>query len=260
MRSVMKNFVDLDNVVLCGDIPEWFTGDAIASPRFDGAAGRATFGSSRWCKWIDSIVKLIRICADPRVSERFVWLYDDTIFARPITAAELSVPRAGGLLCADPSKKIGGKWREVLRRTTEDLTAAGLPARNFSHHGPVVYEKSKLLQTIGQFLPYYKPRAIESLYLNHWTRPQDIAPLGRWLQYTKRPGPQWTPRPGAAICNFGTFSQSVERSLALRFPERCAVENDEYLHTPQTRPPMNRPNESSDGSDPGKLPPAFEAC
>jgi len=262
MRSVSKHFIDLENVVLCGDVPEWFGGAAINSPRFDGAAAKATFGSGRWCKWIDSIVKLLRICADPRVTDRFVWLYDDTIFLRPITAAELAIPRAGGQLCANTTAPASGKWREVLRRTTEELQAAGLPSRNYSHHGPVVYSKSQLLQTIAKFLPVYKPRAIESLYLNHWTPEADAVRCGDWLQYTKRPRASWAPRRSAAIANFGSFTRSVERVLANRFPTQCAVELD---HWAPRKPDAFLSSDSDTPEDtpapsvivPSPIPPAF---
>jgi hypothetical protein len=226
MRSVCQHFVDMQNVVLCGDVPEWFGGDAIESPRFGAVAGRRTFGSARFVKWIDSIVKLLRIVADPRVSDRFLWLYDDTIMLRDMTAAELATPRATGLLYPDTSLPASNNWREVVRRTAEDLNTAGLPGRNFSHHGPVVYDKAKLSQTIARFLPMFRPRVIESLYLNHWADPADIRPAAEWLQYTRRPGVDWRPRRSAAICNFGTFADSVERYVAARWPDPCAIELD----------------------------------
>lgn len=222
MRSVERHFVDLKNIVVCGDKPDWFGGDHIPSPKVTGLQCKRQFGTKRWAKWVDSVTKLGRIIASPLVTDRFLWLYDDTFFMRDLTDKELSVPRATGLLCENPDVSAGRKWREVLRRTTLALRESGRPTRNYSHHGPVIYDKQLLQQTIDQYQPGKFPRAIESLYMNHHCDKPE--PLGNWLQYTQKPRPNYRPSVNAAVINVGSFRDSVARYMADRFPCPAIVE------------------------------------
>jgi hypothetical protein len=224
MRSVAKHFVDLGNIVLCGDKPDWYTGDFIHSPKWTKRQARRRFGTPRWAKWTDSIIKLRKIIDSPLVTDDFIWLYDDTFFIKNITAAEANVPRRTGLLCAHPEAEANGIWREVLRRTTLALKEAGRPAINYSHHGPVVYNKSLLLETINRFDPETRPRAIESLYLNHHVEEKDAIPLNGWMCYTQKPKENWKPCKKASVINVGGFRQSVAAEMQSRFPDACCVE------------------------------------
>lgn len=241
MRSIQRHFVDLKNIVLCGDRPDWFTGDFIHSPKWTKRQAKQKFGTGKWCKWTDSIIKLRKIIDSPFVTDRFLWLYDDTFFMRPVTAAEASVPRRTGLLCAHPESKANGLWREVLKRTTVALRDAGRPAINYSHHGPVVYEKQKLMETIERFDPENRPRAIESLYLNHHVDEKDAQQLGRWMAYTQKPSPTWKPHPDAAVVNVGGFRDSVERQIHQRFPHMCSVECSDVPPLPTKGPVLHFP-------------------
>lgn len=226
IRSVVEHFRDLANVVICGDIPDWYTGDAIPSPRWNKADAIAHFGTGKWAKWTDSVLKLTRIAASDLVTDRFLWLYDDTFFVKPITAAEAAVPRVTRQLCADTDNKAGGTWREVLRRTTVALKAAGRPSLNYSHHAPMVYDKAKLFETLEVFEPFNQPRAIESLYANHHTDAADAVPIGRWLQYTKSPPNPFIVSPHASVVNVGGFRPQVEKVITARFPNPSPYETD----------------------------------
>ncbi|MFG0261523.1 MAG: hypothetical protein ACF788_03955 [Novipirellula sp. JB048] len=224
MRSVAKHFVDLKNIVLCGDREPWYNGDFIESPKWTKAQAKAKHGTGRWAKWTDSVIKLQRIIDSPLVTDQFLWLYDDTFFMRDITAAEASIHRRTRLLCARPESKASGTWREVLRRTTQALHEAGRPARNYSHHGPVVFDKHLLQQTIDKFDPLNRPRAIESLYINHHFDEDQTQPLAGWMSYTQKPSPTWKPSPNAAVINVGGFRKSVQRVIQPCFPDPSPVE------------------------------------
>ena len=226
MRSVQQHFTGLENIVLCGDKPDWYRGDFIDSPKWTKRQAKRKFGTKRWAKWTDSIIKLQRIIDSPMVTDQFLWLYDDTFFVKDATASEVAMPRRTRLLCAHPEAKANGAWREVLRRTTEALYAAGRPARNYSHHGPVVFDKQMLQQTIDQFDPENRPRAIESLYINHHFDEASTVPLGRWMVYTQRPKPNWQPDPTATVGNVGSFRESVHKAMHNRFPDAIATEED----------------------------------
>lgn len=224
MRSVERHFTGLGNIVLCGDKPDWYTGDMIDSPKFTKAQAKKKYGTGRWCKWVDSIVKLQRIIDSPLVTENFLWLYDDTFLVRNVSAEEAAIPKCTRLLCAHPEAEADGTWREVLRRTTVALHEAGRPSRNYSHHGPVVYNKRMLQETIDKFRPDKGPRAIESLYLNHHFDENQAKQLGQWMVYTQKPGADWQPSPNASVVNVGGFKPSVERAISERFPKPSSVE------------------------------------
>ncbi|TWU22444.1 hypothetical protein Pla52o_35000 [Novipirellula galeiformis] len=224
MRSVAKHFTGLDNIVLCGDREPWYSGDFIHSPKWTKAEAKRKYGTGKWAKWTDSIVKLQRIIDSPLVTDRFLWLYDDTFFMRDITLAEAAIHRRTRLLCAHPEAKANGTWREVLRRTTQALHESGRPSRNYSHHGPVVFDKQLLQQTIDKFDPLNRPRAIESLYINHHFDLDQTQQLGNWMRYTQKPSTRWKPDPNAAIVNVGSFRRSVATAMAERFPDASPVE------------------------------------
>jgi hypothetical protein len=219
MRSVAKHFVDLKDIIVCGDREPWYAGEMIESPKWTKREAKRRYGTAKWTKWTDSIIKMQRIIDSPLVTDRFLWLYDDTFFMRDLTAAELSIHRRTRLLCAHPEAKANGAWREVLRRTTEALHEAGRPSRNYSHHGPVVFDKQLLQQTIDKFDPQNRPRAIESLYINHHFDEHETEPLNGWMCYTQKPKETWHPCPNAAVINVGGFRPSVQRVMQGKFPE-----------------------------------------
>jgi len=207
MRSARKNLTDLKNIVLCGDKPDWYQGEFIHSPRFGRAKAKAEFGSGRFCKWIDSIIKLQKIIDDESVTENFLWMYDDTFIMRETSIYDISRPRACGELYAGdsrtPSKR---KWREVRRRTHNALVSRGFTTHDYSTHYPIVYNKTLLRQTIDEFDARRSARVIESLYMNqHHGEPNRF--LNADLQYTKAPMPGWRVLPEITVLNIGRFNQ-----------------------------------------------------
>ena len=221
MRSAEANLTDLANVVLCGDIPDWFQGDAIVSPKWTKAQNKTRFGTRRWAKWIDSIVKLKKIIEDPRVTDRFLWMYDDTFIVRPTSIAGMLEPRASGKISP---KERGNTWRIARARTALALINAGLPNWDYSTHCPIVFDKQRLAQTIELFKPDTMPRVIESLYCNHHhTNPRSCRDF---FHYRKQPLADWNVPDWAKIINVGGFNLRVREVIEPRFPEPCTSEKD----------------------------------
>ncbi len=239
MRAAQANLSDVKNIVLCGGRPEWYCGDFIHSPRINKAETKRRFGSGRWAKWVDSINKLQRIIDSDFVTDRFLWMYDDTFIVSPTSIAALSVPRCGGTLPVGQGKKKNA-WRECLLRTGNALQTAGRPLRNFSTHYPVVYEKSLLARTIDQFQAHVRPRAIESLYQNHHHDfAESIDPV---FQYSKKIPSDWQVKPDAVVVNVGGFKPPVARIMQVRFPEPSSVEFQVPLvHIRLTPAPIEEP-------------------
>lgn len=222
IRCAYKNLGSLQNIVVCGDIPSWYSGYGINSPRLTKAQAQARFRTGRWAKVVDSIIKLQRIIDDPNVTENFLWLYDDTFIVQPISIPELSIPKYGGYLPTNPTP-AKHSWREALRRTGVALSLAGFEYRNYSTHYPVVYNKKLLQETINVFRPDVKPRVIESLYLNHHRSPY-ARPLDRTFQYNKGIHEGWAIRPAARVVNVGGFKPPVRELISTLYPTPCPYE------------------------------------
>lgn len=210
LRSAEKNLDGISNYVICGDVPSWFLGDAIPMGRFLGG------GTKR--KWFDSIAKLQAIIDSPLVTERFVWLYDDTFFVKPIHVCDLYEPLAAGYL--SPHGGVGS-WARLRNITAQMLIAADMPHHDYSTHCPIVYEKSRLQKTIDEFRCKEYPALIESLYCNQWHRnPRHIR---GWFSYQKRPRPKWE-IPAVPIINVGELNNHAAGIIKPMFPNRAASE------------------------------------
>ena len=216
MRSAIANLGDVKNCVLCGDDPGWFSGKRIAVERFEKHHARNEFGSVRYAKWIDSAIKLQAIIDCPDVTENFLWFYDDSFVTGKTSIIELSRPCASGQLhTGDPLASVRHKWREVRRRTHVALDSRGLTTHDFSTHMPVVFNKTKLQQTMSEFDVRHNARCIESLYMNqHFGTPAEVENF----QLQKRTRQGWSIRPGTKILNLGYFNEPAASVIKPMFP------------------------------------------
>ena len=220
IRSAESNIDDLKNISICGDIPSWFTGHAIPSPKWTKRQNAEQFGTKRWAKVIDSIVKLKRIIDDPNVTDDFLWMYDDTFIVKPMEIADLLEPLASGHI--RESERNRGKWRRVRERTAKALNDANLPTWNYSTHCPIVYNKQRLRETIETFRPDIRPRVIESLYCNHWhDNPRSTS---GFFHYSQRPPKGWAPPKWSSVVNVGKFNDAASKAIMPMFSEACSVE------------------------------------
>lgn len=222
MRSAAIHLSDLSQIVLCGDRPNWYDGAYIHVPRYDRSQAivdRIPRKSHRYCAWIEQARKLRAIADDPNVTENFLWMYDDSFIMQPCEIRDLAVPRASSsnLFCGNVNQKSRDKWREIKRRTLLRLQSEGLPTRNYSSHYPVVYNKSRLRETLDRFVPNRHPFVIESLYLNHHF-PRSQCCLSTMFQYIDRFRKWSRIRPGIRVLNIGNFNSAAQSRLKPLFP------------------------------------------
>ena len=224
MRAAQQNLADCANLVVCGDRPPWYDGEFIHCPKIARKACISEFGSPRFAKWIDSVIKLQAIIDSPLVSENFLWMYDDTFIMRQFSSAQIAIPRAGGLLFSgDWEEEVRRSWSEVRRRSVRALLNRQLPIRDFSTHYPVVYNKQLLQKTIKDFRARKNARVIESLYMNqHFTAPLS---LHRILQYQKRARRGWKYSQQAYVLNIGSFNQHAATALVPCFSQPIEQES-----------------------------------
>lgn len=156
-------------------------------------------------KWYDSITKLQAIIDDPRVTDDFLWLYDDTFILQPLTPQEIGPPRYDGEM---PAYKALSTWQGVANQTRKLFS----PCLNFSSHYPMVYNKHLLQNTIDTYQPLHKPYLIESLYGNHHLHLNPL-PIPDWFEYMRFP--TTAPRPTTKLLNVGTFNKCIKQYLQL---------------------------------------------
>lgn len=208
VRLAQENVQDAGAFTICGDIPDWYKGRSIRSPRVSDKESNDRIGSVNYKKWLDSIVKLQRIIDDTGVTETFLWLYDDTFIVRKSSITEIAVPRFSGQL----SRSTRSTWRSVMTRTGDVLGRSGFHARNYSTHYPIVFEKQKLQQTIDRFRPDRQPLLVESLYQNQWGKnPQSH---DGEFEYVNRVRRGWTPHKTTIVANVGQFNTHAQAAIS----------------------------------------------
>ena len=124
-------------------------------------------------KAFDSILKLRLIAEHPEIDNEFIYMYDDQIFLRKVTLAELSDPVAHGEVgvpeeyFAQAGRIPSGRWKKLFIRSMYILIAEGLPTWNYETHSPRLFRKDWILETIEKFALDNQPILFNSIYMNH---------------------------------------------------------------------------------------------
>jgi hypothetical protein len=166
IRSVVKHYHGNASILVVGDPPPWYTGPAIRMDRV---------GPCRMRRYRDQLDKFYAVCRSSAVPESFVWMMDDTMFAQPVSMADL---RRNFFFGSVPAK-IGGKgeWLDHKRETFAVLAEHGYPQVDYCTHMPHVLEKSKFLATWDKFDLGNRTLQWELLYgAMHWRNRERIDP------------------------------------------------------------------------------------
>ena len=157
LRSLEKNFIDLGNVYVVGDRPEWLTG-AIHIPCDDPLPHN---------KDGNLIRKILRACRAPKLSEEFLQVSDDQILLQPLSFAELHPYYVMDLAGAGESWFSGGAWANRMQRTHQWLLAHGLTTYHYDSHVPQPMSKANCLRVMSE-CDYEEGigYAINTLYFN----------------------------------------------------------------------------------------------
>ncbi len=100
IKSVKKNLKDWHRLFVCGDKPRWRDEGSLAT--HIESTKRA---SGDLAKWFDSIHKLQRIIDDNRVSDNFLWIYDDTFVMQSLSVVAIGRGRYNGKLRSTPRRR-----------------------------------------------------------------------------------------------------------------------------------------------------------
>lgn len=156
IRSVAKN-LEYRNLWICGGKP--------AGIEPDGYVRRTGQSGNKW----DNVKKLYRdVCLTEEISDDFILFHDDFFIMKKVREIKpeyrstleahiRAVERAFGPLPNEYSK--------ILRKARRALTDVNKGTLSYELHKPFIFNKHKLLETMGIFP---NTNAVRSLYANFW--------------------------------------------------------------------------------------------
>lgn len=128
-------------------------------------------------KAIDSISKLNAITQDNSIAPEFIYMYDDQVFLRKFTLAEISLSVANDHVSSlinywKPTGTLPSKtWREQFRITIDLLKQNLKGTWNYETHLPRLLVKEKISEVIQTYdllkIMPTKPCLFATLYGNH---------------------------------------------------------------------------------------------
>lgn len=165
LRSIEKNAKFDHQVVIVGDqLPEWLNENEVVFIQ-ETLPRRADFS----CAW--NVIEKIKIALQsPQVSEHVLFCYDDTVFASPVSVADLFTVVALTDIKKQDIAAINASdvWKTILRFTFAALNRNKMTTYNFETHIPRLFDKSKLAALIEKFGFEKRPYMFSTLYFNEY--------------------------------------------------------------------------------------------
>lgn len=113
------------------------------------------------------IRKVLRACQDPGLSENFLFVNDDHLIMKPVTASGIPPYQKLDLAACKDEYFQDNSWRGRLYRTRNILKKKGYPTLHFDCHVPIVINKKLFPEVMSKF-DYEKDTGytMKSLYGN----------------------------------------------------------------------------------------------
>ena len=157
LRSIETNMVDLGQVWLIGNKPEWVTG-----------VKNIVVEDNLKPKDCNIINKILTTCRTKELSERFVFWSDDQLLKEPTPWERLPVSSLRTFKEEDKwYENCKGGWRKQLRDT---LLRFGEGAHYYEPHTPMPMEKSVFIDMCEKYEWKNRKSIISTLYYNHSER------------------------------------------------------------------------------------------
>lgn len=129
---------------------------------------------------LDVCTKMEWACKFPRITERFVYQYDDNFYLRP-SDLDIVDQRVAMREMTDANLGGGTKHRQLKKRTYQALKQAGLQrVWDYETHTPRVFEKQRMLQVFEKFKPAENRLLFSTLYYNWFWPNQEPQILSRF--------------------------------------------------------------------------------
>jgi len=158
LRSVEKNLKGVRKIWIIGEKPDWIRNinhiqhpDEIGPNNADG----------------NIIRKVLRACREESLTENFLFINDDHLIMKPMTASEIPPYHKGNMLNFPKEYFEETFWRLRLWRTRNILHQKGFKALHFDCHVPLVMNKNRFPEVMAMF-DYEKATGytMKSLYGN----------------------------------------------------------------------------------------------
>lgn len=178
LRSIEKNVKFPHRIFLVADkFPEWANKENLHLVKVE------QFKGIPFSKAFDQWRKIMAVINDERISERFVYAYDDQLWLKKIDSdffdTIYSSPRVKTL--ADLNKTVpsaGANWRTIFMHSVDILRKNGKPTYNYEIHIPRLLEKARvktLIETYG--ITERSATVLSTLYFNTFFtgQPEDVS-------------------------------------------------------------------------------------
>ena len=143
LRSLEQNLIGYRNIFVVGSKPV-FLQNVIWIPASDDFSPAINADGN-------IINKVLKACADVRLSENFLFINDDHLILDPIQILEVPAFHKGDMRTYDPNFWKLNYWRGRLRRTMLILSDRGLPTFNFDCHAPMLMNKNRFVEIMNSF-------------------------------------------------------------------------------------------------------------
>lgn len=143
LRSVERNLKNFGKIFVVGEDPGFLSSNVIYIYYPDEISTRNADGNMAR--------KIIRACADPRLSDNFLFMNDDFIINKEIDAAEIPWMHKGDMKDRPPKFWKSQFYRYRLRRTFDVLSERNLPTLQYDYHAPMLMNKKKFPQVMAKF-------------------------------------------------------------------------------------------------------------
>jgi len=168
IRSFVKYFENLRNIVIVGECPVWLKGVVhIPCPDKTGINKDARMA-----------LKILAACKDYRVSENFIFCTDDTLLLQPTKDADFCGWHDGPILydsVKDKNEHRGttdsspahSEWYANVYRTGEELKRRNLPDNNYDRaHAPQPINKKEFTEILSTWKIFETNYTISNIYNN----------------------------------------------------------------------------------------------
>lgn len=158
LRSLEMHYPDMGNVYLVGEKPNWVKPKSIIHLIAIDYPGLEY-------KEANIMRKVYLACGQSSLSQKFIFLNDDHFLMSPIPPLPYYYERT--LLDTLNSRTAHDSYYNSIANTLFELERRKKPTLNFDIHAPIIYDKSKFLEVMGQYdWSVHYGYLIKSLYCN----------------------------------------------------------------------------------------------
>jgi len=143
LRSLASNLNGIRNVFVVGAKPKFLQNIIHIQANDEFEPAKNADGNI--------ILKVLKACADERLSDNFLFINDDHLILDPIEILEVPQFHKGDMKDYDRDFWKLNFWRERLKRTMHILYDRGLTTFNFDCHTPMLINKIRFVEIMNSF-------------------------------------------------------------------------------------------------------------